>query len=190
MKTLNLGSDDEPVIKKKSKNRNLKIGLGVAALILIPTIGSTLAGTITIGTSNTLEFAQGVTATTACDSAIVITPGSTLSSGTFKLTTLALTDIINASNTGCAGKYLTLKVMDSSTTLVNITNAANSGVATQVKFQLPSTCAAAAIVDSPDTDATVATITCDETTGSVTVTLVTSVLTTNVDKITLESSST
>ena len=190
MKTLNLGSDDEPVIKKKSKNRNLKIGLGVAALILIPTIGSTLAGTITIGTSNTLEFAQGVTATTACDSAIVITPGSTLSSGTFKLTTLALTDIINASNTGCAGKYLTLKVMDSSTTLVNITNAANSGVATQVKFQLPSTCAAAAIVDSPDTDATVATITCDATTGSVTVTLVTSVLTTDVDKITLESSTT
>ena len=190
MNTLNLGSDDEPVVKKKSKSRNLKIALGVAALILIPTIGSTLAGTITIGTSNTLEFAQGVTATTACDSAIVITPGSTLSSGTFKLTTLALTNIINASDTGCAGKYLTLKVMDSSTTLVNITDAANSGVATQVKFQLPSTCAAAAIVDSPDTDATVATITCNATTGSVTVTLVTSVLTTNVDKITLESSTT
>ena len=189
MKTLNLGSDDEPVIKKKSKNRNLKIGLGVAALILIPTIGSTLAGTITIGTSNTLEFAQGVTATTACDSAIVITPGSTLSSGTFKLTTLALTDIINASDTGCAGKYLTLKVMDSSTTLVNITSGAGV-LAKQVKFLLPSTCAAAAIVDSPDTDATVATITCNATTGSVTVTLVTSVLTTNVDKITLESSST
>ena len=189
MKTLNLGSDDEPVVKKKSKSRNLKIALGVAALILIPTIGSTLAGTITIGTSNTLEFAQGVTATTACDSAIVITPGSTLSSGTFKLTTLALTDIINASNTGCAGKYLTLKVMDSSTTLVNITSGAGV-LAKQVKFLLPSTCAAAAIVDSPDTDATVATITCNATTGSVTVTLVTSVLTTNVDKITLESSST
>ena len=189
MKTLNLGSDDEPVIKKKSKNRNLKIALGLAALILIPTIGSTLAGTITIGTSNTLEFAQGVTATTACDSAIVITPGSTLSSGTFKLTTLALTDIINASNTGCAGKYLTLKVMDSSTTLVNITSGAGV-LAKQVKFLVPSTCAAAAIVDSPDTDATVATITCDATTGSVTVTLVTSVLTTDVDKITLESSTT
>ena len=191
MKTLNLGSDDEPVIKKKSKNRNLKIGLGVAALILIPTIGSTLAGTITIGTSNTLEFAQGVTATTACDSAIVITPGSTLSSGTFKLTTLALTDIINASNTGCAGKYLTLKVMDSSTTLVNITNAANSGVATQVKFQLPTTCTDNAVIaDSPDTNATIGSLVCNATTGSVTVTLVTSVLTTNVDKITLESSTT
>ena len=191
MKTLNLGSDDEPVIKKKSKNRNLKIGLGVAALILIPTLGSTLAGTITIGTSNTLEFAQGVTATTACDSAIVITPGSTLSSGTFKLTTLALTDIINASNTGCAGKYLTLKVMDSSTTLVNITNAANSGVATQVKFQLPTTCTDNAVIaDSPDTNATIGSLVCNATTGSVTVTLVTSVLTTDVDKITLESSTT
>ena len=189
MNTLNLGSDDEPVVKKKSNTRNLKIALGLAAVILIPTIGSTLAGTITIGTLNTLEFAQGVTATTACDSAIVITPGSTLSSGTFKLTTLALTDIINASNTGCAGKYLTLKVMDSSTTLVNITSGAGV-LAKQVKFLLPSTCAAAAIVDSPDTDATVATITCDASTGSVTVTLVTSVLTTDVDKITLESSTT
>ena len=139
MNTLNLGSDEIPATKKKSNTRNLKIALGLAAVILVPTIGSTLAGTITIGTSNTMEFAQGVTATTACDSAIVITPGSTLSSGTFKLTTIALTDIINASNTGCAGKYLTLKVMDSSTTLVNITNAANSGVATQVKFQLPLT---------------------------------------------------
>ena len=176
---------------KKRETRNLKIALGVAALILIPTIGSTLAGTITIGTSNTLEFAQGVTATTACDSAIVITPGSTLSSGTFKLTTLALTDIINASNTGCAGKYLTLKVMDSSTTLVNITDAANSGVATQVKFQLPTTCTDNAVIaDSPDTNATVGSLVCNATTGSVTVTLVTSVLTTNVDKITLESSTT
>ena len=190
MKTLNLGSDDEPVIKKKSKNRNLKIGLGVAALILIPTIGSTLAGTITIGTSNTLEFAQGVTATTACDSAIVITPGSTLSSGTFKLTTLALTDIINASNTGCAGKYLTLKVMDSSTTLVNITNAANSGVATQVKFQLPTTCTDNAVIaDSPDTNATIGSLVCNATTGSVKVTLATSLLATSLDKITLESAS-
>ena len=190
MKTLNLGSDDEPVIKKKSKNRNLKIGLGVAALILIPTIGSTLAGTITIGTSNTLEFAQGVTATTACDSAIVITPGSTLSSGTFKLTTLALTDIINASDTGCAGKYLTLKVMDSSTTLVNITNAANSGVATQVKFQLPTTCTDNAVIaDSPDTNATIGSLVCNATTGSVKVTLATSLLATSLDKITLESAS-
>ena len=191
MNTLNLGSDDEPVVKKKSNTRNLKIALGLAAVILIPTIGSTLAGTITIGTLNTLEFAQGVTATTACDSAIVITPGSTLSSGTFKLTSLALTGINNATGGGCANKYLTLKVLNSSNELVNITNAANSGVLTQVKFLLPETCTTAdAVVDSPDTNATIGSLVCSDTVGSVTVTLVTAVLTTSVDKITLESSST
>ena len=191
MNTLNLGSDDEPVVKKKSNTRNLKIALGLAAVILIPTIGSTLAGTITIGTSNTLEFAQGVTATTACDSAIVITPGSTLSGGSFKLTSLALTGIINSTGLGCAGKYFTLKVLNSTPTLVNIND--TSGSETYVKFQLPATCTAGstgAVTESPASDATFGAVTCSATEGSVTVTLVTSVLTTSVDKITLESSST
>lgn len=184
---MNLGSDDEPVTKKKKNSRNLKIALGLAAVILIPTVGSTLAGTITIGTSNTLEFAQGVTATTACDSAIVITPGSTLSSGSFKLTSLALTGIQNDTLANCAGKFFTLKVLNSSNVLTNIST---GGTTTQIKFQMPATCAVAAIIPVAVTDATVATITCHATTGSVTVTVVTSVLTTDVDKITLESSST
>ena len=191
MKTLNLGSDDEPVVEKKRNTRNLKIALGLAAVILIPTIGSTLAGTITIGTSNTLEFAQGVTATTACDSTIVITPGSTLSGGSFKLTSLALSGINNATGGGCAGKWLTLKVLDSTPALVNITNGV--GNETYVKFQLPTTCTAegtGTVTETPASDATYGTVACSATVGSVTVTLVTSVLTTSVDKITLESSST
>ena len=177
---------------KKRKSRNLKIALGVASLILLPTIGSTLAATVTIGTSNTLEFAQGITSTTACDSTIKLQPVSSLNgSGVFIISSIEISTLNNDTGGGCAGKYLTLKVMDSSTTLVNITNAANSGVATQVKFQLPTTCTdAAAIADSPDTNATVGSLVCNATTGSVTVTLVTSVLTTNVDKITLESSTT
>ena len=177
---------------KKRETRNLKIALGVAALILIPTIGSTLAATVTIGTSNTLEFAQGITSTTACDSTIKLQPVSSLNgSGVFIISSIEISTLNNDTGGGCAGKYLTLKVMDSSTTLVNITNAANSGVATQVKFQLPTTCTDNAVIaDSPDTNATIGSLVCNATTGSVTVTLVTSVLTTNVDKITLESSST
>ena len=191
MNTLNLGSDDEPVVKKKSNTRNLKIALGLAAVILVPTIGSTLAGTITIGTLNTLEFAQGVTATTACDGSITITPGSTLSSGTFKLTTLVLTDINNLGAGSCAGKYLTLKVLDSANpmALVNITSGSAGSALTLVKFQMPDTCAVAAIVDSPNTDATVETVTCSATVGEVTVTLATSLLATSLDKVTLESAS-
>jgi hypothetical protein len=55
---------------------------------------------------------------------------------------------------------------------------------------MPETCAVASITPVAVTDAEVATITCHAETGSVTVTVVTSVLTTDVDKITLESSST
>ena len=175
---------------KKRETRNLKIALGVATLILVPTIGSTLAATVTIGSSNTLEFAQGITATTACDSSIKLQPVSSLNgSGVFIISSIELSTLNNASNGGCAGKFFTLKVLNSSAGLVNITNAANSGVATQVKFQMPSTCAVAAIVVTPDTDATVATVTCDAETGSVTVTFTTSVLATSLDKLTLESAS-
>ena len=175
---------------KKRETRNLKIALGVASLILLPTIGSTLAATVTIGTSNTLEFAQGITATTACDSTIKLQPVSSLNgSGVFIISSIELSTLNNATGGGCAGKYLTLKVLNSSSALVNITNAANSGVATQVKFQVPSTCATGVFDDTPDTDATVNTISCNASTGSVTVTLATSLLATSLDKVTLESAS-
>ena len=176
---------------KKRETRNLKIALGVATLILLPTIGSTLAATVTIGTSNTLEFAQGITATTACDSTIKLQPVSSLNgSGVFIISSIEISTLNNATGGGCANKYLTIKVLNSSNTLVNITDAANSGVLTQVKFLLPETCATGVFNDTPDTNATIGSLVCSSTVGSVTVTLVTTIETTSVDKITLESSST
>ena len=79
MNTLNLGSDEIPATKKKSNTRNLKIALGLAAVILVPTIGSTLAGSIAVSGS-AIEFGQGFTSTVTCngDNAITITPTSTL----------------------------------------------------------------------------------------------------------------
>ena len=111
MKTLNLGSDEEPVVKKKGKNRNLKIALGLAAVILIPTIGSTLAGSITIGTNNSVEFGQGFTATTSCDSdGITVVPSTVLASGTFNLESITVSDIA----VGCTTKTVTFKVLNAS----------------------------------------------------------------------------
>ena len=175
---------------KKRETRNLKIALGVATFILLPTIGSTLAATVTIGTSNTLEFAQGITATTACDSTIKLQPVSSLNgSGVFIISSIEISTLNNATGGGCANKYLTIKVLNSSNTLVNITDAANSGVLTQVKFLLPENCATGVFNDTPDTNATVNTISCNADTGSVTVTFATSLLATSLDKITLESAS-
>jgi len=114
MNTLNLGSDEMPEKKKKSNTRNLKIALGLAAVILVPTIGSTLAGTITVGTGNTLEFGQGVTATTACSPALTVTPTSVYSVGSaaFTLDTIAVSEV----NANCNNKYLTLKVLNTAGT--------------------------------------------------------------------------
>lgn len=123
MNTLNLDSDDEPVKKKKSNTRNLKIALGLAAVILIPTIGSTLATTITIGSANSLEFGQGTTSTAACDSEITITPVSTYySTGSFGLTAISVADL----SSSCTDKYLKIKVINSSNAAVIIGAADNT----------------------------------------------------------------
>ena len=114
MNTLNLGTDDEPVVKKKSNTRNLKIALGLAAVILIPTIGSTLAGSIglTAVGGGGVEFGQGLAQTAACDSAITVTPSSTFvnasGAGTFKVGTVVLSGIANA----CSGRIFKVKAWD------------------------------------------------------------------------------
>ena len=107
MNTLNLGSDEMPEKKKKSSTRNLKIALGLAAVILVPTIGSTLAGSITVS-GGSAEFGQGVVATTACDDVITVTPTSVLTNSVFFLETVVVTGI-HASN--CDGKYFTIKAL-------------------------------------------------------------------------------
>ena len=147
MKTLNLGSDDEPVIKKKSKNRNLKIALGLAAVILIPTIGVTLAGNITIGTANSVEFGQGFTATTSCDSDITVVPSSVLTAGTFNLESITVT-LIDA---GCTAKNFTFKVLNNSSVPQIIgTSSATSCVVVFVTG-VPSTAGAGACIVSGST---------------------------------------
>ena len=126
MNTLNLGSDDEPVVKKKSNTRYLKMALGLAAVILIPTIGATLAGSIGIGTG-TIEFGQGVVSTAACDSAITVLPTTSYTSDTFTLTTI----VVSAIADNCDNKYFTVKVLSGSTPQI-----IGSGSDTSCKFQV------------------------------------------------------
>jgi len=111
---LNLSSDDEPSRKKKGQNRSLKIVLGLAAVILVPTIGSTLAGGITVG-SGSVEFGQGVVTTAACDTSITVLPTTSYASDTFTLSTIVVS---NLDTTGCNNKDLTLKVLSGSTAKV------------------------------------------------------------------------
>jgi hypothetical protein len=93
---------------------------------LIPTIGSTLAGTITIGTANRVEFAQGVLATAACDAdGITVTPVSTYSTGSaaFQLASIVITGV---DATTCTTKFFTVKVLNSSGTAQAISNGSST----------------------------------------------------------------
>jgi hypothetical protein len=116
MNALSPASDDEPVVKKiepvvkkKTNTRNLKIALGLATVILIPTIGSTLAESIVINTNSEVEFAQGFVDTAVCDNAINISPKSVvLTSGVFYLHSLVISGVLPA----CNDKVFAIKIMN------------------------------------------------------------------------------
>jgi uncharacterized repeat protein (TIGR02543 family) len=56
-----------------------KLVIVVVAAVLIPKIGSTFAGSITLNAGQAVEFGQGTVMTTACDESITITPTSRFS---------------------------------------------------------------------------------------------------------------
>ena len=176
MNTLNLGSDDEPVIKKKSNTRNLKFALGLAAVILIPTIGATLAGSIGIGTG-TIEFGQGVVSTAACDPAITVLPTTSYTSDTFTLTTI----VVSAIADNCDNKYFTVKVLSGSTPQI-----IGSGGDTSCKFRWTGS----AVDTITNTCGTFGTYDATSNAGAFTFTPTTHLGATFVDRITIESSTT
>ena len=117
MSSLNL-EQHEPTPAKKKNNRNLKIFLGIGALIAVPTIGSTLAASITVN-SGSVQFGQGISQAVACDPSVTLTPASSFSnqndtptvSSTFKLGQITLSNVDNSSG-ACSGKTFSIKAYD------------------------------------------------------------------------------
>jgi len=101
-------AEESSVMKKKSTYLNLNTGLGLAAVILVASIGTTLAGSIVINSNTEFEFGQGIVNTTACDNTITVTPNSKLVEGEFLLDNIVISGI---DEYGCIGKYLTIKVL-------------------------------------------------------------------------------
>lgn len=177
MNTLNLGSEEVPEGKKKSKNRNLKIALGLAAVILIPVIGSTLAGSITVS-SGAVEFGQGFTTAASCeaDGAISVVPSSVLVGGVFNLESITVSAIDSA---GCNNKYFTFKVLDASNVPQIIGTGAGATTFCKVHF-----------VSTPPSTSSNCTVSGSSSTGfAVAPTPTLTLAASNVSKITLESSS-
>jgi hypothetical protein len=116
---------------RKSRNKSSVKGLaGLAAVAAIAVLGSTFAANISLNSGGTLEFGQGVSQTTACDSdGITVTPTAEFSNssgaGAFNFKTVALSGIAST----CNGKLFTLNAYgDSSSTALPLATSSGAAV--------------------------------------------------------------
>ena len=134
------------------------VSFGIAVLVL-GGMSTTLAGTISLGTNNTVEFGQGIVTTAACDESINVIPSTSFdtSTSTFRVTQIQLTGIgIGAADTttssvavGCIGKKFTLKAYDSTGTLLPFQNASGASNMDFLKFKLFTNLSGATGADQP-----------------------------------------
>lgn len=153
--------------KRNSRSGSVKrsglmpmVSFGIAVLVL-GGMSTTLAGTITLNSSGSVEFGQGVVTTAACDTSIKVTPATTYdtATSTFKVNQITLSAIgIAASDTssatqissGCLGKIFTVSAYDSTKTIMNFNTTNNP---TSFSFKLMAD-TATAIASGQPTDVT------------------------------------
>jgi len=142
---------DQPVVKRSwASRRRLFVVLGVAALVLVPTVGSTLAGSISINGNNSVEFGQGTVMTTGCDDSITITPTSTYDtiSSEFVLADITVSGV---DGMACAWVFFMIKMYDSAGAVVPLC-ASDDGLSVlldpQFATDASSSCAALTSADS------------------------------------------
>ena len=108
--------------KATQKSNNLKGLAGLAAVAAIAVLGSTFAANISLNSGGSLEFGQGVSQTTACDSdGITVTPTAgfvnSAGAGAFNFNSVALSGIAST----CNGKIFTINAYgDSSSTALQL----------------------------------------------------------------------
>jgi hypothetical protein len=118
--------ENAPVRKTRKKSSN-KTLLGLSAIAAVAVFGSTLAANISLN-GGTVEFGQGVSQTTACDSdGITVTPKTEFANvsngGEFKFKSIDFAGVASA----CTGKIFKISAFgDSSSTAVDLI----SGVST------------------------------------------------------------
>jgi hypothetical protein len=108
---------DNAATPRRKKNNNLKSLAGLATVAAIAVLGSTLAANLSLNSGGAIEFGQGVSVTSACDSnGITVTPSvrfvNAAGAGTFYLSTIALSGIDLSATTKCVGKTFTLNAYD------------------------------------------------------------------------------
>jgi hypothetical protein len=114
MEILNFDSNGS----NRSPKKRGRIATIIGGAFLFAAIGSTFAANITINTTDSLEYGQGLTQAVACESSISVTPVNRFinaaNGGAFYLETITVTDTETASSsTGlskCIGKSIKVSV--------------------------------------------------------------------------------
>jgi len=132
---------DDPVEELPPRNMFSKgklkfklAGLAVISFLSYSLLGQTFATNISMS-SGRVEFGQGVTQTTACDSSVTITPFATFAnasgaSAEYKLTQIRLTDM----GAGCWGKDFIIKVYNATdATPLNLYQTGGSTTYSQIR---------------------------------------------------------
>jgi len=103
--------EDVKKLRNKMNNKLLRVVLGVALVVSVPIIKSTLAAPIRI-TNGPVQFGQGVVQAVACDPRILVTPESVFinesGGGHFDLLQVVLSGI----DSTCGGKSFAIKIYD------------------------------------------------------------------------------
>jgi hypothetical protein len=135
--------------KSSRKKKPLGWILGIALVAGVSTLGSTLAATVTIG-SSPITFGQGLTQAVACDSSITVTPTTefvnSTGAGAFRLKTIVIGGLdVTATNSstgaGCGGKNLIIRAYgDSGSTPLTLWSG-NDGITSAINATIASTTA-------------------------------------------------
>jgi len=119
------------------KPKRKKAVIGIALLLFVPYLGSTLAASVTINSDKALEFGQGAQSAIACDAGIstAITESWLNTGPYFRVTSIALTNLNNADNTssptqngGCGHKKLKVQLLDSNGAALTIGTSSTTSV--------------------------------------------------------------
>jgi hypothetical protein len=137
MSILNL--DNLPSAPRGRKINGKFVILGLVALA---GIGTTLAGSITLNSSQQIEFGQAVARTASCDTngGITVAPSAKFANdtggngtGTFNLGTISITGI----DDNCVGRVFTIKGYDdSSQTPINLVTASGGTPSSSIVFKI------------------------------------------------------
>jgi hypothetical protein len=120
----------------------------VVSVAVVGGMSTTLAGTISLNSTGSVEFGQGVVTTAACDTSITITPTSRFetSTSTFTVATVKLDKIgvrtvsdTTTAGAGCLGKFMTIRAYNTAGTALDLTAAGAKFVSTQIPSASPDT---------------------------------------------------